>query len=88
MTNDRTLIKNLDESVAQLNILSDCDLIKLAMNYIDEIPTQETVPTLISFCACLRNYNLKTNHLHEQGVNELVFKIDNYLCDDIKRCAQ
>lgn len=78
---DKALIKCLDESVAQFSIMTEKELIEIAMKYIEEIKNQETVSTLISFRARLKNYDEATNHVHHANVDELIFKIDMYLKD-------
>jgi hypothetical protein len=84
---NRTLVTSLDESVAQFNIISEGELIKIAMKYIGEIQTQETVPTLINFRACLKNYDDKTDHEHQDEVDDLIFKIDAYLDQQVNECT-
>lgn len=85
---NRTLITSLDESVAQFNIVTETELIDIAMKYIAELQTQETTSTLINFRACLKNYDEKTKHEHSESINDLIFKIDAYLDDRVEECTE
>lgn len=81
---NQSLMKCLDESVAQFNILAEGDLISIAMRFINQLRTQDTVPTLISFRSYLKEYDEATKHLHKDNVDELVFKIDTYLDEHLE----
>lgn len=76
---NQSLMKCLDESVGQFNILAERDLIDISMHYIARLQTQETIPTLLSFREFLKQYDLKTKHLYKNDIDELTFKIDQFL---------
>lgn len=75
---DQSMIKSLDESVAHFNLISERKLIDIAMEFINRMETEETGPTLLRFRMYLRIYDKKTKHAHQQNVDELIFKIDQY----------
>ncbi|MQS89648.1 hypothetical protein [Companilactobacillus mishanensis] len=84
---DKTIIIDcLEQSVAEFNITSEGDLINLVMKYIDELHHQETASTLVHLRASLKDYGRKTNHVHDQSIGELVFKIDGYLAIQPRQC--
>ncbi len=81
-------MKCLDESVAQFNILAEGDLISISMRFINQLRTGDSVPTVISFRAFLKEYDEATKHLHKDNVDELVFKIDEYLDEHLESKKQ
>lgn len=85
---ERSVIKSLDESVAQFNILNEWQLIDISMTYIKDLESKPTVATLVKFRAELINYDQKTYQAHHQSIVDLIFKINVYLNADIEECSQ
>ena len=77
----REVIKSMEDSVIEFNILEEPFLIGMIINTINKMEQDDknVTRTILASRQDIVEYDMRTNHKHARDVAELLFKIDLYL---------